>query len=222
MKPLTQKAWQLAPPGGLFDETVLGNLFPEASPGARRLLLHRAVSAGEVMRLKPGLYLLAPEFRKSELHPFVVAARLHGPSHISLESALSFHGLIPEAVYQVASVTAARSRSFHTPVGVFTFQRVPAHDPLAGVESVKLGGAAWAYIATPLRAIADMIYLNRSVRWERDGVRYLTESLRMEPDDLLQLSFAPCEAVCRSIRNRRVIGYLEELQKEVDHGRSNA
>jgi hypothetical protein len=218
MQTLTQKVWKLAPPGGLFDETVLGNLFPEASTGARRLLLHRAVSAGEVLRLKPGLYVLAPEYRKTELHPFVWAARLHGPSHISLESALSFHGLIPEAVYQFASVTSARSRSFHTPLGVFTFQRVPARDPLAGVESAKLGEASWAYIATPLRAIADMVYLNRSIRWGRDGLRYLTDSLRVEPDDLLQLSFAPCEAICRSIRNRRVTGYLEGLQKEVNNG----
>jgi hypothetical protein len=221
MQRLTQKAWKLAPPGGLFDETVLGNLFPEASPGARRLLLHRAVSAGEVIRLKRGLYLLAPEYRRSELHPFVLAARLHGPSHVSLESALSFHGLIPEAVFQVASVTPARRRAFHTPVGAFSFHRVPAKDPMAGVESVKLGEDAWAYIATPLRAIADMVYLNRSIRWERDGARYLIESLRMEPDDVAQLSFAPCAGICRSIRNRRVAGYLTELHKEVAHGRAN-
>jgi hypothetical protein len=221
MQRLTQKVWRLAAPGGLFDETVLGNLFPKASAGARRLLLHRAVSAGEVIRLKPGLYLLAPDYRKSELHPFVLAARLHGPSHISLESALSFHGLIPEAVYQVASVTAARSRSFHTPVGVFSFQRVPANDPMAGVESVKLGDRAWVYIATPLRAIADMVYLNRHIRWEQDGAGYLTQSLRMEPEDVRRLSFAPREAICQSIRNRRVLGYLEGLHKEVTHGRTN-
>lgn len=222
MKTLTKKVWKLAPPGGVFDETVLVNLFPDVSDGSRRLLVHRAVSAGEVVRLKPGIYLLAPEFRKSELHPFALASRLHGPSHISLESALSFHGLIPDAVYQVASVTVARSRSYETPVGVFTFQRVPADDPMAGVASVKLSVGAWVYIATPLRAIADMVYLNRGIHWTKDGVRYLTESLRIEPDDLFQLSFAACEDICESVRSRRVAEYLEGLRKEVDRGREHA
>ena len=221
MNALTKRVWKLSPPGGLFDETVLVNLFPDASAGARRLLVHRAVHAGAVLRLKPGLYLLAPEFRKSELHPFAMASRLHGPSYISLESALAFHGLIPEAVYEVASVTAARSRSFRTPVGVFTFQRVPAHDPMAGVESIKLSTGAWVYIATPLRAIADMVYLNREIRWAKDGMRYLTESLRMEPDDLLALSFAGCSDICDSVRSQRVVEYLEGLRKEVGNGCQN-
>jgi hypothetical protein len=43
----------------------------------------------------------------------------------------------------------------------------------------------------------------------------------MEPDDVAQLSFAPCAGICRSIRNRRVAGYLTELHKEVAHGRAN-
>ena len=64
------------------------NLFADASEGARKVLVHRAVSASEV---------------------------------ISLETALSYHGLIPEAVYQTASVTAARGRAFDTSIGRFTF-----------------------------------------------------------------------------------------------------
>jgi len=41
MQTLTERAFQLAPPGGLFDETVICNLFPEGSKGARALLVHR-------------------------------------------------------------------------------------------------------------------------------------------------------------------------------------
>ena len=171
------------------------------------------------MRLKRGLFILAPEYRKSEAHPFSIASLLHGPSHISLESALAHHGLIPEAVYQVASVTAARSRVFKTPLGVFTFRRVPAHDPLAGVAAVKLGNGAWVFIASPLRAVADMVYLNRNVTWKRDGLDYLTVSLRIEAEDLARISFRPLDAICRSIQNRRTREYLVELEKAVKHGR---
>jgi hypothetical protein len=215
MQSLTEKALVLSPPGGLFDMTAVRNFFPDASEGARKVLVHRAVSAGEVIRLKPGLFLLQPSFRKSDPHPYVVAALLHAPSHISLETALSYHGLIPEAVYQTASVTVARSRSFDTPIGRFTFQRVPARNPRAGVQAVKLGNNAWAFVASALRAIADIVYLRRSVVWAKDRLGFLTDSLRIEEEDLSRIELASCEEIQESLRSRRVREYLEGLRKEL-------
>ena len=177
--------------------------------------MYRAVSAGEVIRLKSGLFLLQPSFRKSDPHPYVVAALLHAPSHISLETALSYHGLIPEAVYQTASVTVARSRSFDTPIGRFTFQRVPARNPRAGVQAVKLGNNAWAFVASALRAIADIVYLRRSVVWAKDRLGFLTDSLRIEEEDLSRIELASCEEIQESLRSRRVREYLEGLRKEL-------
>lgn len=211
MQTITEEVFKLAPPGGLFDETVLRNLFPDVSDGARALLVHRACRAGEILRLKPGLFVLAPPYRKSEPHPFVVAAVLHFPSHISLESALAYHGLIPEAVYQVSSVTVARSREFTTPLGVFGFQRVPMRQPLAGVRVEAVGREAWAFIALPLRAIADAVYLNREITWQRHGPGYLTESLRIEADDLRGLPWDSLEEISAGLRSRRVRAYLEGL-----------
>ena len=181
------------------------------------MVVHRACQAGEILRLKPGLFALGPPYRKSEPHPFVVAGVLHAPSHISLESALAHHGLIPEAVYQVSSVTVGRSREFSTPLGVFSFRRVPAHAPRAGVEAVAVARNAWAFIASPLRAIADAIYLNQEITWNRNGLGYLTESLRIEEDDLRSLSFEALDEILESIRSRRVRAYLEGLKGAVRH-----
>jgi hypothetical protein len=217
MQNLTEKIFKLAPPGGLFDETVIHNLFPHSTAGARALLVHRAFQAGEILRLKPGLFTLGPPYRKSEPHPFVVAGVLHAPSHISLESALAHHGLIPEAVYQVSSVTVGRSREFSTPLGVFSYRRVPAHLPRAGVEAVAVARNAWAFIASPLRAIADAVFLNKEITWNRNGIGYLTESLRIEEDDLRTLSFEALDEILESIRSRRVRAYLEGLKGSVSH-----
>ncbi len=214
MQSLTEAVFELAPPGGLFNETVVSNLFPHRSDGARKQLVHRAVASGEIIRLRPGIFALRPEYRRSELHPYVVAAFLHSPSHVSLESALAHHGLIPEAVQQISSVTARRSRSFTTTLGVFSFQRVPARQPRAGVEAVKLGSGSWAFVATPLRALADMLYLNKSVSWPKDGLGYVLESLRIEPDDLSGVSIAALPEISASVRDRRVVSYLEHLAKE--------
>jgi predicted transcriptional regulator of viral defense system len=214
MQTLTEKTHRLAPPGGLFDDSVVRNLFPDASEGAKKLLVHRALKHGEVLRLKPGLYCLAPEYRKSDAHPFVVAAVLHSPSHVSLESALAYHGLIPEAVYTVSSVTSLRSRVFDTPLGRFSFQRVPAVNPRAGVEAIEVARDSWAFVATPPRAIADLIYLRKNVYWESDGLAFLTESMRIEEEDLAEITTEEFEEVLAGMRNKRVRTYLTELRNE--------
>jgi hypothetical protein len=215
MQTLTESVYRLNPPGGLFDDSVVRNLFPKATTGARKLLLHRAVRKKEVLRLKGGLYCLAEPYRRSHPHPFVVATLLHSPSHISLESALSYHGLIPEAVLVVTSVTVRRSNVFHTPLGSFSFQRVPASDPRAGVHAIKVDGGGWAFIASPLRAIADTVYLRREVTWENDGLRFLTSSMRIEETDLDEMSLEDFEEVYHSIRSGRTRAYLAGLKEEI-------
>jgi hypothetical protein len=55
MQNLTEKVWKMKPPHGLFDETVVQNLFPYLSPGARKALVLRAVRKSEIMALKPGI-----------------------------------------------------------------------------------------------------------------------------------------------------------------------
>ncbi len=214
MQTVTELVFRLSPPGGIFDETAVRNLLDDRSEAARKVLVHRAVAAGEIIRLKPGLFLLAPEFRKTHPHPFIIAATLHSPSHVSLESALAHHGLIPEAVFQVSSVTSTRSRTFKTPVGIFSFARVPAASPRAGVQALKIDGRSWAFVATPLRAIADLIYTRKDVLWAKDGLAFLTESMRIEPDDLEELSFDSLDEICESLRSRRTTDYLRGLYRE--------
>lgn len=215
MQTLTEKIFKMSPPSGLFDKTVIVNIFPDISEGARKLLIHRAVDAKEILRLKRGLYILSHEYRKSSYHPYAIAAMLHAPSHISFETALSYHGLIPEAVYQVSSVTSSRSRDFNTPLGLFTFQRVPIHNPRAGVEIIKLNENSWAYIAKPLRAITDLIYLRKEVSWDVHGLGFLTASMRIEDEDLFQIDFSYYTEMLEGLHDKRTIHYLEEMKKEL-------
>ena len=215
MQTLTENVWKLAPPMGVFDETVVCNLFPHRSEGARKALVHRAVSSGEIARLKPGLFCLSEPWRRSTLHPFALASVLLTPSHVSVESALWHHGLIPEAVRELACVTPLRSREFRTAVGHFTYRTVPCRDPRAGVRAVEVGRNIWAFVATPLRAIADLVYLRRSVEYDRDGLSFLTESLRLELDELQPLHAVDVEELTSSLRSGRTVAYLEGIWKEL-------
>ncbi|MFC1706805.1 hypothetical protein ACFL59_08290 [Planctomycetota bacterium] len=215
MQTLTERVMELSPPGGLFDETVVCNLFPQHSRGGLRALVHRAVHKEEVLRLRPDIYCLARTYRRTHPHPFVVASVLHRPSQISFESALAFHGLIPEAVFEVASVTPRRSRTFDTPLGPYSFTRVPCNNLRAGVCALKVDDEGWACVATPLRALADLIYVRREVTWERDGLGFLLNSLRIEEDDLTTLRSERSDEIVASIRDRRTRTFLTRLGKEL-------
>ncbi len=215
MKGLTQRVFELSPPGGLFDETVISNLYPNRSQGARNALVHRAVSSREVLRLRPGLFCLAEPYRRSHPHPFVVAAALLAPSHVSFETALWHHGLIPEAVRQVSSAILERSRRYSTPLGTFSFHRVPEKTPRAGVAHVEVEPATWVFVAEPLRAIADLLYVRRHVSWDRDGLGFLSSSMRIEVDELREISWGAFDAISESIRSRRVRAYLHGLRQEL-------
>lgn len=215
MQTLTERVFLLSPPGGLFDSAVIRNLFPESTEGALKAQVNRALKNREIFRLKSGLYCLAQEYRNSELHPFSIAGMLYSPSYISLESALSYHSLIPEMVYDVTSVSALRSRSYETVIGNFSFTKIPTNNFKANVSAERFNDNGWAFIAGPLRAIADLVYLRKEITWQTDRLGFLLDSLRMEEEELLQISFDPYEDVYNSIRNKRTKAYLSGLKTEL-------
>src|SRR6218665_1891013 len=108
--------------GRIFDERQLGEVV--GGSAARRYgLVNRALKDGSLIRIKRGSYILADGGRQSAVHPFTAAQALARGSYVSFETALAFHGWIPEAVHVTASVTPGRkSAEYDTPVlGRFTF-----------------------------------------------------------------------------------------------------
>jgi len=216
MQTLTETVWKLAPPGGLFDETVVATCFPEASAAARRNLVHRATRAGEVQIVRRGLYVLAPPFRGKALDPVVLVPMIYGPSYVSFESALRFFGLIPDVVHSIGAATARRSRVFETPMGLYEYTSVPVRTLLAGVQTVSfdLGDRTVSgFMASPARALADLAFIRRDIDWPAEGLRFLDESLRIDPDDLVaSLRIADIEATQQAFRTARVRAFLEKLK----------
>jgi predicted transcriptional regulator of viral defense system len=183
------------------------------SRGARLdALLKRAVAGREVWRLRRGLYGLANRFAQGRVDPLELAQRIHGPSYVSLETALSQHGWIPEAVQAITSVTPGRSRSFHTPVGLFTFTRVPQRRFLAGVRRTSREGAGAFFLATPLKALADYVYAQRC-DWQ--SAAPVVESLRVEDESLSELTGELFDEVMSAYKPGRVSRFLAGLRKDL-------
>jgi len=144
--------------------------------------LSRWVKAGRLYQLRRGLYALAPPYQKVRPHPFLIANRLMQGSYVSLQSALAHYGLIPEYVPVTTSVTSARPGRWQTPLGSYEFRHVQT-DLLYGFHRMPLGGGQEAFVATPEKALLDLVYLEPA----GDSPEYLSE-LRLQHLDSLNLA----------------------------------
>lgn len=167
----------------VFETGLL--LAGDVDPAGVRRQLSRWVTAGRVHQLRRGLYALAPPYCRSTPHPFLVANRMVRPSYVSLQAALAFYGLIPDVTPVVTAVTTGRPGHWETPLGAFVFRHLQI-DLFFGYRSLDLGGQQ-AFVATPEKALLDLVYLAP----EGDTPAYLQELRlqnleRLDPDALLR------------------------------------
>lgn len=150
---------------------------------AMRNQLTRWQKRGLIIQLKRGLYVLNKSDCRLNPCRFFFANQLLWPSYVSLESALGYYGLIPEAVADVTSVTSKKTSRFKNPLGEFIFQRVkPA--AFRGYRSYKDEAGLDVFIAEPEKAVVDFLYLN--LRKFKTGAKSVfKESYRFQNTELL-------------------------------------
>lgn len=163
------------------------------------------MAAGAVVRVKKGLYVFGEPWRRHPVSRELLANLVYGPSYVSLEYALSHHGLIPERVAAVTSVTSGKSRRFQTPFGLFTYRPIPM-DPYAMCIAQAQSGQDNFLIATPEKALADFVWADRRFRPSApsDYADYLSGDLRIETDRLNRLNLKALEAIARAYDNTRI------------------
>jgi len=176
---------------------------------ANRRDIHRQLSrwrqAGKIYQLRRGLYSLAPPFQKVNSHPFLVANRMLPASYVSLQSALAYFGMIPEYVPVTTSVTTGRPYHWETPLGIFDFRHIQV-DFFDGYRLEDIGEEQQAFIASPEKALLDLIYLEPG----GDTLDYLTE-LRL--GNLNQLDWQLLKNLARRIEKPKLLRAVEAIQK---------
>jgi predicted transcriptional regulator of viral defense system len=189
----------------------LATLFP-GSEDHRYGLVKRAIASGEIIHIRRGLYCLAPKCQKKSINLYALAQHIYGPSYVSLESALSWHGWIPEAVHAITSASFKKSKEFRTPLGVFSYDRVPQQVFYMEVERLTDASGNVFLMATPLKALMDYVYV-RKRDWT--GIKPVVSSLRIEPDEFEQVARNTLEALASNYSNSRVKRFLEGLRKDL-------
>ena len=205
------------------------------SPQRQFSLVKRALASGEIMHLRRGLYCLAAKYLRHKVDPLTLAQRIYGPSYISLETALSYHGWIPEAVYSVTSVSVDRSREFETPLGHFSFTRVPQETFYTEVTRVEKdgrgnadgpgygGGSGYGgpssrasenfLLASPLKALADYVHV-RKQDW--NSSRPVVRSLRVDEGLLAGVGAEEFDRLLANYSSLRVRCFLQGMRKDLE------
>jgi hypothetical protein len=148
--------------------------------------VHELIRQGKLEAVKKGLYIAGPAIGAGKPDPFLLANHILGPSYISSDTALSYYGLIPERVYEISSATTKSSRSFETPMGLFSYTHLSLPYYAFGIQQAKLSDEQFALVASPEKTLFDKIVTTSGLllRSSQDVKSYLLEDLRMDEDNL--------------------------------------
>lgn len=187
-----------------FDyQTLLDCLKGYARP---RDKISDLLKKGIIIRVKKGLYIFGEEFRKRPYSPEILANLIFGPSYISLDYALQYHGLIPERVEAITSVTTGRTRRFQSPVGLFIYQKIPLSAFRIGMDRIEIGGSRAFLMAVPEKALADKIHTSRglAIRTQKMMSVYLENDLRIDLTDLIKLNPKTLDDIAQRYGSKKI------------------
>ena len=178
---------------------------------SRKGIIKRTIKEGFLEKLKENIFLIKKITNKSLPDCFELAEIIYGPSYISFESALSFHGWIPEAVYTTCSAAVKQSKNFKTCLGVFSYEKIPERIFSVGISHHKSENSSY-FVADPWKALADLIY-TRKKNWPH--LEGLSQDLRIEYETMKLSNLQVLSTVATSYPNQRTRNVLATIEKEV-------
>jgi hypothetical protein len=147
--------------------------------------IKRDIDKGILFPLVRGIYET-----NSSIDGFLLASYIYGPSYLSFEYALSFHGIIPErvVVYTNATFNKRKSKSYQNHFGLFTYRDVPNAAFPFFVKAYEEDGYAY-FIASPEKALCDLLYIKKPVISIKELKMVIFDDLRISKDVFDQLNF---------------------------------
>jgi len=150
-------------------------------PGFDRNNLTRWLKKGLIIKLKQGYYAF-PEYKQKPDYAYYFANRIYRPSYISLHTALSFYGIIPEAIMQITSVSTLKTTSFKNDFGAYAYKSMKER-LFFGYDLKPMEDGRVLQFAFAEKALLDLLYLYPFYNTIRE-----LEELRLD-DDYLENEF---------------------------------
>lgn len=182
----------------VFKYVDLLKWFPNDNEQTIKQNLKSWVKKELLERIIKGIYKLKETEIKDEL---LLASYFDENSYISLESALSFYGMIPEYPYSITSVTTKKTKKFRTGYGIFSYRKIKS-DLFFGFKLIT--GNNYLYrLATPEKALFDFIYLNQKEIKTPDYFKEMRLSLSND------ISWKKLSSLLSHLKNKVIISYLK-------------
>lgn len=144
----------------------------------------RWVERGYLIKLRNAFYMFSDYSNLPDIN-FFIANRIYNPSYISLHTALSYYGLIPESIVQVTSVSTLKTNSFESKTGTYSYKSIKS-DLFFGYNQQVFHKNYQILIASPEKALIDLLYLypfynsNSAIQDLRLDETILIESLNFQ------------------------------------------
>ncbi len=179
------------------------------SQAAVQLQLSRWTKAGKIIKLRRGLYMLSNPYRKIDPHSFLISNYMKPASYISLQSALSYYGMIPEHVPVITAVTTQRPEFIQTEMGVYMYKHIK-NDLFSDFVYRKVVGDQSVFIATPEKCLIDLIYMTS----DGDNLSFLSE-LRLQNTEIL--NFDVMRQIAEKSKSPKLLRAVNGVQRIIEH-----
>ncbi len=156
-----------------FNTNRIYTFFPDFD----RNNLSRWVKKNLLIRLRQSVYTF-PDYLEKPDYVMYFANNMYKPSYISMFTALSFYGLIPESVVQITSITSLKTISFENESGEFSYKSVKGN-LMFGYKIKAIDNNINIKIASMEKALLDLLYLNAFYKSTEDMLE-----LRLDNDIL--------------------------------------
>lgn len=149
--------------------------------------LSRWLKQGKLIKLRNAWYCF-PEYLEIPNFQYFISNKIYSPSYVSVHTALSFYGIIPEAIATITAVGTLKKVNFENSFGTFSYQRI-LPELMFGYESKPILSKMNFLLATPEKAILDFLYLYplynseqeiRNLRFDEDFMQQELNMTRLE------------------------------------------
>ena len=174
--------------------------------------IRRLVQNGELIQLSKGLYS-----DDSKISGLYVAGAIYGPSYISFNTALSYWGMIPEAVYSVTCATTKKNKKKHytNSIADFYYRDIPITAYPYGIKIIEENGYSFM-IATKEKALCDKLYELPNIKNQKELERLLFEDMRINQNLFLQLDRNDIYFIAEKYHSNNV-RLLEKYLRRINH-----
>jgi predicted transcriptional regulator of viral defense system len=162
-----------------------------------------------VVKLRNSLYCFLDISLDQEML-FYIANKIYKPSYISLESALWYYSYIPEAVFQVTSISTLKTNKFENKFGDFIYKSIKKR-VFFGYKIIVVNGKRYK-IAEPEKAIIDYLHINTNIKSQEDFSALRFNKLNIQSD----VDFEKMEQYATVFESKILTKKIMELKRFVN------